>query len=228
LALVGLTGCTGLDSLRPESELQQVPTSPFPPSVTQTVKRVSLSGPAAASDIAWRVDAVGRKLIDSNGWVGLMPRFRAVGNSEPQISHLGTESVTISDALVHQCKSEAELAAVLASELGKMVAEREAVTARGTRQPESLPPTPLPIGSQGNPLDTDLGYVMAIARFERDHPKSARSKALPLPDPEKVAGELLKGAGFSPSDLETVAPLLQSPIPRISPSPEPGVNWRPQ
>src|SRR5262249_25468275 len=121
LALLGLTGCSSLDALRPESELQQVPTSPFPPSVTQTVKPVSLTGSPAASDIAWRVDAVGRGLIDSNGWVGLMPRFRAVGNSEPQISHMGTDSVTVSDALVHQCKSEAELAAVLASELGKMV-----------------------------------------------------------------------------------------------------------
>jgi hypothetical protein len=210
LGLVLLVGCVPLETLHPESDLAQVPTSPFPPSVTQLVKRAKLSFAPANEDICWRVDAVGRKLLQANPQVGLQPRFGTIGAKEPEIFHADLYVVYVTEGLVRQCRTEAELAAVLASELGKMVSEREAATSRDTRLPEPSPPIHLPIGSPGNPVAADPTYFVEIAKFEKEHPKSGRKKALPAPDPRKVAVAILENAGFQPADLTSAASILQS------------------
>src|SRR5271165_322592 len=86
LALISLTGC-----LPPftEPEFGQVPTSPFPPSVTQTVKRANTLNYAPADpDLGWRVDAVGRKLLAANPQTRLTPLFAAIGAPTPEIFHV--------------------------------------------------------------------------------------------------------------------------------------------
>jgi hypothetical protein len=211
LALLATAGCSTLGS-REESDLPQVPTGPLPPSVVQTVQRVPLNTAPASQDVAWRVDAVGRKLIEANPQVGLKPHFTAVASADRNIFHRDLATVYITENLVHQCHSEAELAAVLAGELGRMVSEREGHTQRETRAPEPRPPIALPIGNMGNPQAADPSYFVELAKFDKDHPRSARNKPLPLPDPQVVAGMILERAGYQPGDLND-APVLDRRTP---------------
>jgi hypothetical protein len=235
LALVALGGCLPLDQFRSESDLPQVPTSPFPPSVVQTVKRANPDFAPAAQEINLRVDAVGRKLLAANPQTGLKPLFATLGVPGPEVFHVDPTLIYVTEGLVRQCKSEAELAAVLAVELGRMVSEREAVAAREARVAEPRQPIPLPIGGQGNPYSADPSYFVEMAKFEKDHPRSARNKILPPPDPRVVAGSLLEQAGFHKSDLEAVGPILLSAERNCTLErqfkgivSESGVAWRPQ
>jgi hypothetical protein len=235
LALLALSGCVPLQ-LHPDSDLAQVPTSPFAPSVVQTVKRAKMNYAPAAQEIGWRVDAVGRKLLAANAAAGLHPLFATIGAPDPEIFHPDLSIVYVTEALVRQCRSESELAAVLASELGKMVSEREAATSRATRLAVAEPPMHLPIGSQGNPLAADPTYFVEIAKFEQEHPKSARNRVLAPPDPRAIARTILDRAGFQPADLDSARPLLQAAERNCTlerqfkgiVSPDTGNAWHPQ
>ena len=219
LALIALGGCLPIQTNNEQSDLLQVPTSPFPPPVVQTSLRAPLNTAPAAQDIAWRVDAVGRKLVEANAQIGLKPRFVALGAANPDICHRDLSTVYISELLVRRCQSESELAAVLAGELGRMVAERESTTPRETRAPDPRLPMALPIGSQGNAWNADPAYFLEIAKYEKEYPRSAHAKPLPPPDAAHVAGVILERAGFRPSDLEL------APRP-VQPTQLPGA-WRP-
>ncbi len=236
LAVVGLGGCTQLEGLRPDSDLAQVPTSPFAPTAVHTAKRSRLNFTPAAQDVAWQVDAVGRKLLSSNPQAGLQPLFATIGGAaEPEIFHSDLSMVYVTETLARQCHGEAELAAVLASELGKMIAQREAATARSARVAEPALPIGLPVGGQGNPLAADPTYFVEIAKYDREHPKAARAKALPPPDPRRVARTLLEKAGYAPADLDTVAPVLAAAERHCTlerqfkgvVAPDAGISWRP-
>ena len=80
-------------------------------------------------------------------------------------------------------------------------------------------PIALPIGSMGNPLAADPSYVLETAKYEKEHPRSARNKTLPPPDPQRIAATLLERAGFRVSDLDA--------IDRNRPA-APSTTWRPQ
>jgi hypothetical protein len=210
LAVVALGGCLPLDPFRTESEFAQVPTSPFAPSVVQTVKRANPNFAPATSDVGLRVDAVSRKLLAANAQTGLKPMFATVGSPAPEMFHPDQSMVYVTEGLVRQCKSEAELAAVLAFELGRMVSEREAAASRDARTTEPRLPMPLPIGNQGDSYAADPSYYFEMARFEKEHPRSARTKILPPPDPRLIAGTLLEQAGYHKTDLDAVTPILRS------------------
>ena len=236
LALLALGGCMTLDPAARDSAMPQVPASPFPASVVQTVKRAKLNYTPADQVMGMRVDAVGRKLLTANADVGLRPRFATIGSAAPEIFHPDQSIVYITEGLVRQCRTEAELAAVLASELGRMVSEREAATARATRLQEPGPPLHLPIGGQGNPVGADPTYFVEIAKYEKEHPKAARNRFLPPPDPHRVSAGLLERAGFQKADLDTVAPLLRGAEKNCTlerqfkgiVGAEPAAAWRPQ
>ena len=79
--------------------------------------------------VAERVELLGRRLVAQNTFLGIDPLFttvggREVGERELVLFHNGTEQLYISEGLVTKCQSDAELAAVLCSELGQMVAEK--------------------------------------------------------------------------------------------------------
>jgi hypothetical protein len=210
-ALLTLCGCLPLEQFRSEStDLAEVPTSPFPPSAAQTVKRARLNYTPASPDMGMRVDAVGRKLVAANPLSVVKPTFATIGAPAPEIFHVDPTIVYVTEGLVKQCNSEAELAAVLASEMGKMVSEREASISRAARVAEAPLPIALPIGSQGDALASDPSRIYELAKYEQEHPKSARKKIVPPPDPRLVAQGLLENAGFRTSDLDAVAPVLRS------------------
>jgi hypothetical protein len=213
LAFLAFGGCASLEELHTESDLAQVSTSPFAASTAPTVKRARLNFPPAAAEISMRVDAVGRTLLAANPQTSLKLLFAAIAAPQPEIFHVCHADLTmvyVTEGLVRQCKSEAELAAVLASELGKAVSQREAAASRAARVYEPPPPLGLPIGSQGNPLASDPIHQVELARYEKEHPRAARRKIVPPPDPLVVAGTILEQAGFQKTDLDMVAPILRA------------------
>lgn len=161
--------------------------------------------------VAERVELLGQKLIAQNTFLGIQPLFftvggKEVGERELVLFHNGTEQLYISEALVARCQSDAELAAVLCSELGQMVAEKRTAKALGHDVDPIRDAThgtgPIPGGAA-----YDAGQQANLAYHERQHPRGAGK-----PDPAdaaKTARELLTAAGYSPAELDRVEPLLK-------------------
>jgi hypothetical protein len=168
----------------------------------------------APSEISARVDQVGRKILAANPQIGLKPLFATIGSPSPEIFHgeqHGTAMVYVTQGLVQQCKTEAELAALLSRELGKMVSEREARTSAQTRDPERLPPLDVPIGQAGMSgvnSSPDLTHMAEMGRFENTHPR--RRGPLPAPDPMALARIYLSKAGYREADLDFARPLFNA------------------
>src|SRR5438105_1247575 len=74
---------------------------------------------------AERVESLGRQIIVQNTFTGLDPLFHTVGVKDAVLFHRGPDELFISEGLAGRCKTDAELAAVLCSELGKMKADRQ-------------------------------------------------------------------------------------------------------
>jgi predicted Zn-dependent protease len=164
--------------------------------------------PPANTEIAQRVENMGHRIIAQNTFVGIEPLFTTIGVPESVLFHRGPEQLFISEGLVKLCKSDAELAAILCSELGQMVAEKKAVRNAGVDR-DSFPDASLPGGSQamtGGGTPVDAGRQAEIAFNER------RPKPAPSVDPvdaAKQARTLLSSAGFDPATLDQVQPLLR-------------------
>lgn len=162
---------------------------------------------AASVALAARVDGVGRKLEAANKQCGLAPLFFTVQAPKAEIFHEGTHQVVITAALVDQCKTDGQLAAVLASEMARMVVEREAQLAASVRQPKPLPPMQLNIGSSGG---GSLGPAdqTSLAEMARFHPPGYTPPPQPLPDPNLLTRRFLHNAQFAEAELDQAAPLL--------------------
>lgn len=232
LGLAVSAGCLPFELTKDNAEFAQVPANPFPSPPQATVRAKANYAPAS-QEVAWRVDSVGRKLLTqdaTSGLPGFQPMFATIGSPQPEIFHVDMNLVYVTEGLVKQCKTEGQLAAVLASELGRMVVEREATARREVRDPERQPPASLPIGGQGHAGAADPIHLMELAEYEKSNPKAPRP--LPRPDLRKVAGKLLEQAGFPPADLDAVQPLLQGAEQQdvlerqFKGMPMPG-NWRP-
>lgn len=165
----------------------------------------------APIEVAARVDLLGRKIVAANPQAGVRPIFRTIGSDQPEIFHNGTTEIDVTTGLVQQCRTEGELAAVLCVELGKMVAEREALAAPRSRQPAPRPPDEVRIGNDygGSFGAPDQTHLAELAKYDQE--RRAQSAAPPPPpDPQVLAAIYLKKAQFSESDLQQVAPLLSA------------------
>jgi hypothetical protein len=176
------------------------------PAPAQPPSRSSF-GPADGAT-ALRVDMIGRKILSANSQAGLQPLFLTLGSPRPEIFHRGVTELHITDGLVRQCASEGQLAAVLCHELGKMVAEREALAGPLGRTVDRRLPPEVPIGNAGQFGGIDQVRLAEVDKYNRDRHHSAQP--LPPPDPGKLARLYLKSAGYPESDLDAVAPLLKT------------------
>ncbi len=162
--------------------------------------------PQAHIEVSERVETLGQKIIGLNTFTGLEPMFWVAGVPESVLFHRGPNELIISEGLVAKCKTDAELAAVLCSELGQMVAEKRAVRRVGADR-DTIPDAALPGGSTlagGMPVDASRAAEVA---YQDRRPKAAPTIA--PADSAKIARDLLKGAGFDPADLDRVEPLLK-------------------
>jgi len=185
-----------------------VPDNPFgaPPPVPPTVRTAFAP---ASTEVAARVDTIGRNLVASNPQTGVRPLFRTIGAPQPEIFHRGTSEIYISEGLAKQCTTDAQLTAVLSSELGKLVSEREALAGPRAWQADQQPPPSVPVGNNDGSYfgAADMVRQAELAKFK---PPAHREPPPPPPDPEQLARIYLQRCGIPASELDAVAPLLQS------------------
>ncbi|OWK34574.1 hypothetical protein [Fimbriiglobus ruber] len=162
----------------------------------------------AAVAVSARVDQIGRQLLLQTPFVGIEPTFHAFGKPEPEIFHPDANGVFVSEGLISRCKSDAEVAAVLATELGKMAAERRIADRMKIPDPLNTVQGSGNISPGGISSDqTQLG-VQAV--FDRPLKPTGRiNRPVPAEDVREIALELMKSAGFDAKALDAVAPLLQ-------------------
>ena len=203
LPVVLAAGC-----LPEESKTVLVPDSPFgAPQPVPQARRASYA--PAATDIAARVDHAGRNLLAANPQVGLRPLFITIGAPQPEVFHRGTSEIVLTEGLVRQCSTDSLLAAILASELGKMAAEREALTPPSIRDPLREPPMETRIGNdRGSFGPADQTYRAELAQYDRK--KRAPAAPPTPPDPQLLARQYLVRAGYPVTELDAVTPLLRA------------------
>lgn len=159
----------------------------------------------ASVESSARVDKTGRQLLSGSPFLGVEVAFQTIGRAEPELFHHDAHGLFISEGLVNRCKSNDQLAAVLASEIAQMVAE--------TRMTERMQlPEPIPEAALGNKLDGTTDFdpprAMELARFEKLARNPAEKKKWASADPRAIAKGMLKDAGFDSKSLDEVAPML--------------------
>ena len=195
-ALLLSTGCKGDEAFSVRKSLGV--DDPQPRGVAPQQKDF----PPARVEVAERVNLLGRKLVAQNASAGVEPVFITVGIKEPALFHVGAGQLWVSEGVVDRCATDAELAAVLCAELGKMVAEKRGAAAVG-REIDPIPDSAHgagPVAAGGSPYDA--GHLANLAYHEKQFPRGG-------PDPQAVARELLKGADYSPAELDRVETLLK-------------------
>jgi hypothetical protein len=166
--------------------------------------------PAASLKASARVEECGRKILAQNMFNGLDPelRFMTYGVKEPMLFHRGLDELGISEGIVEKCTTDAELSAVLCSELGKMIAEKRNAKAVG-RDVMPIPDSTTggsPLFPGGTPYDA--GQMANLAYHDKKYPRSGTPRA-DAADAAKAARDLLTNAGYSPAELDRVEPLLK-------------------
>lgn len=178
IGVVGLTGCFHDEWSVEKALLSRSGKIPETPQVSP-----------GSMETAGRVEGLGRQILTQNTFTGLDPLFHTVGVKEPVLFHRGHGELFISEGLVSRCKSDAELAAILCSELGRMKAERHGARRAGR--------------------DTD-----PFPEVGKDAPPAAKPQpqidpTTAAPDAQTFARELMTGSGFDPAELDRVEPLLK-------------------
>lgn len=204
-ALVFGAGCMGFDRAGNDGYFAR----PQPPATMPPVT-------PASTEAAARVDAIGRRILCANPQLGVRPMFRTIGAPQLEVFHRGTTDIFITEGLVAQCTTDGQLAAILSTQLGKMVAEREASTPPSTRQPYRSPPiAPPPLGT-----DSALGVAPDQTRLREladyETPRQQRAQAVAPPEAATLARVALLRAGFHDADLAAAAPLLQKAAAGVS------------
>jgi hypothetical protein len=165
----------------------------------------------ATEEAGKRVIAVGQTIVSANTQLGLRPAFCTAGTPNPEIFHRGTGGlegcqIVITEGLVRRCSTDAQLAAVLCTELGKVISEREAHAGPVMRKPERQPISDGRIGNDysGAFGPSDRTYLMEEAKLNPQ-----RGKRPAPPAPEALAKQYLVRAGYADTELVKVQALLQ-------------------
>jgi hypothetical protein len=159
---------------------------------------------------AARVDQVGRQILAANPFCASDVGFQAVGADVPAIFHRDPFNVFVTDKLVNQCKSDAELAAVLCSELGAMVAERRNATRMGIPEPIYDVPT-VNNSMEAGGIPPDQLRLAELGMLEKRIPKkSAERLKDEVTDPRKIAVDLYKSAGYDEKDYDRAEPIMRA------------------
>lgn len=162
----------------------------------------------ASVAVAARIDMLGRTLTGQNPFLGVDPTFHTFGRQQPEIYHPDANGVFVTEGLVNRCKSDEELAAVLALELARMSAEQRAAG----RLRRSEPLRALPDGGTLSPggIGPDQNQLGTQALFDQGHVHSGDGRTAP-PVPAEIrtaAADILKSAGIDPKALDAAEPIL--------------------
>jgi hypothetical protein len=192
-----------------ETQTAMVPSSPFGRApLAQPQTHVALS--PASLQVAARVDTLGREILAANPQLGIRPMFQTISAPDPELFHNGTKSITLTEGLVNQCKTQGQLAAVLCLELGQIMVEHVALAAPPAPLPER--PTSMEVrigndytGASGPP---DQSYRAEAVKYEQQQRERAALQG--KLDAKKLALGYLTKAGYTGDNLAEVVPLLDS------------------
>jgi hypothetical protein len=204
LGLLIVAGCW-LDDKPNQLIVQPGPLYPAP-EMPQIKQHYAPATEAAAT----RVEEMKQRILTANPQIGMKPLIVTTGSLQPEIFHRGTGQIIITEGLVKECTTDRFLAAVLCLELGKMVAEREAVACMQSRRPDIEPPPELRIGNEtaGTFGPPDGGRMIELSRYEKSRRRLTDPLPLP-PDPQVLARTYLAKAGFHDADLDATQPILR-------------------
>jgi hypothetical protein len=193
LIVVGLGGCIGEDGrgLFHYGDHQNIPSrDKLPPAPVQE---------------STRVDSLGRQILAANPDIGVRPMFIAIGTPNVSAFHRGTTELYVSSGLVNKCATDAELAAVLCAELGKMVADAQ--PSGPARGPIDRAPPYAPRISGDN--DADRTRLAEQAYHEQQNRRRPDAGPTAAPDANILAVSYLTKTGYTSDDMTRVGPLLQ-------------------
>ncbi|MFO0805557.1 MAG: hypothetical protein U0791_20845 [Gemmataceae bacterium] len=156
---------------------------------------------AASVEHIRRVDDLAKRILDQNTFTGVDPVIRVLGVPESALFHRGANELFISEGLVKKCKTEPELAAVLCTELGKMMSQKRAAIAVG-RTPDPIPEVALPGVSSDS---SQVRQAELALQKRREDQKRAAEQAGDV----QLAKDLLKGAGFDPAEYDRVQGMVK-------------------
>jgi hypothetical protein len=209
-----------------ESTSQAPTTALVPSSAFGTMSPVSFSSPRptyspANQALAQHVSDVGQRILDANPEMGLTqkvvkdhrqvawrPLFATYGTPKLELFHTGCEMVHITEGLVKRCKGDGQLAALLSLELAKTVSEREMLASPRMRYAEESPPVDVPIGNSAQLAAFDPVRQAELAHFDQRRRETQAKRSLAPPDPQKLARIYLERAGYNPTELDAVQPLV--------------------
>jgi hypothetical protein len=170
--------------------------------------------PPASLAASTRVDSLGRQILAANPDIGVRPLFVTIGVADLTVFHCADTHLFISEGVVNKCKtdgaSDPELAAIICSELGKMVAEAQ--QQKPNREPFNPEPPYQPRVGGGTVGSIDPTYTQQaeLGLWEKDHPRIRPvPSSAPPPDPKELSRCYLTKAGFSADQLDKVAPVLR-------------------
>ena len=115
MGVLAVVGCVTTDNA-----ITPVPSSVFgfaPAPNPDSKTKVNYAPPSL--EIAARVDAAGAKILIANPQIPFKPLFRTIGSPQPEIFHRGVSEILITEGLASECKTDAQLAAVLSMELAR-------------------------------------------------------------------------------------------------------------
>jgi hypothetical protein len=163
----------------------------------------------ATEETGKRVGLIGEKLLAANRQTSIHPVFQTIGASQPEVFHRDTTAVYVTEGMVRECKTDGQLAAVLALELGKMISEREALARPASRMRDRWSPMEVRVGNDvgGAFGPADGTHLAELAKAQRN--AGAADAPPPPPSPELLARCYLCKAGYSSGDLSDVTPLLK-------------------
>lgn len=159
---------------------------------------------------AARVDLVGRQITQANLFSGVEASFQVVGEKTPLLSHRDQHGIFISDSLVRDCKTDHELAAVLCSELAKIVAEQRNTTRMGYTNP--MPDIAINNGMEQNGIPADQFRLAQLAMWDERNAKASKPGETGNPpiDAKQIALDLLKTSGYDAAAMEEVPGLIKN------------------
>jgi len=165
-----------------------------------TASRPPMDLPPVNHELARRVALSGQKLLAANRSLEVRPQITTLGVPEEELFHRGLEEIYISEGLVERCQNEGQLTALLALQLGRAMAQREAAVGTGVSRPlPRLLPEETPVGNDngGAHGSADGTRRMELAKMER----AAKAPSVP-PEPEALARVYLRRAGFGEVDFQ--------------------------
>jgi Peptidase family M48 len=167
------------------------------------------SAPTASVKAATRVHAVGSAVAAANAAeLPAKPVFLTVGLKEPMAFHQGSAEVIVSEGLVDRCPTDAELAAVLCHELGKLTAKKGPKP--GGRADRDLPPAvPVSADVVGAAHTPDMTRAAEEALADRRAQRGGRPARESRPDPKALAQDFFVKAGHSADDFGRMDALLR-------------------